>query len=153
MDLEILEKFIEIIDENQPILSEDKYLIFVLMKNSRFDFWILGTFVFGILAEFGALLGPGPIKTNLIKFVHHFGFFAESKSEITDSVLFYLKNVLPSFSFEMFPMRIYSSWSHHKNFEEFAPSDFCISRSELKKTSPGKSGFKLRIAFIFEVAD
>ncbi|CAF4181696.1 unnamed protein product, partial [Rotaria sp. Silwood2] len=36
-DVEILEKFIEIIDETRPILS---------------------TFVFGILAEFGALLGP-----------------------------------------------------------------------------------------------
>lgn len=46
MDMEILEKFIEIIDENRPILS---------------------TFVFGILAEFGALLGPGPIKTALIR--------------------------------------------------------------------------------------
>ncbi|CAM4764385.1 unnamed protein product [Rotaria magnacalcarata] len=45
MDVEILEKFIEIIDENRPILS---------------------TFVFGILAEFGALLGPGQIKTALI---------------------------------------------------------------------------------------
>jgi hypothetical protein len=46
MDVEILEKFIEIIDENRPILS---------------------TFVFGILAEFGALLGPGSIKTALIE--------------------------------------------------------------------------------------
>ncbi|CAF1270168.1 unnamed protein product [Adineta steineri] len=45
MDVEILEKFIEIIDENRPVLS---------------------TFVFGILAEFGALLGPGTIKTALI---------------------------------------------------------------------------------------
>jgi hypothetical protein len=27
----------------------------------------LGTFVFGILAEFGALLGPGSIKTALIE--------------------------------------------------------------------------------------
>ncbi|CAF4680742.1 unnamed protein product, partial [Rotaria sp. Silwood1] len=45
MDVEILEKFIEIIDETRPILS---------------------TFVFGILAEFGALLGPGQIKTILI---------------------------------------------------------------------------------------
>ncbi|CAF2683209.1 unnamed protein product [Rotaria sp. Silwood2] len=44
-DVEILEKFIEIIDETRPILS---------------------TFVFGILAEFGALLGPGQIKTALI---------------------------------------------------------------------------------------
>ena len=28
---------------------------------------ILGTFVFGVLAEFGALLGPGSIKTALIE--------------------------------------------------------------------------------------
>ena len=46
MDVEILEKFITIIDENQPILS---------------------TFVFGIISEFGALLGPGSIKTALIE--------------------------------------------------------------------------------------
>ncbi|UJR22782.1 hypothetical protein I4U23_025814 [Adineta vaga] len=45
MDVEILEKFIAIVDENRPVLS---------------------TFVFGILAEFGALLGPGSIKTALI---------------------------------------------------------------------------------------
>lgn len=45
MDVEILEKFITIIDENQPILS---------------------TFVFGIISEFGALLGPGAIKAALI---------------------------------------------------------------------------------------
>ncbi|CAF0889004.1 unnamed protein product [Adineta ricciae] len=45
MDVEILEKFIAVIDENRPVLS---------------------TFVFGILAEFGALLGPGSIKTTLI---------------------------------------------------------------------------------------
>ncbi|CAF0959671.1 unnamed protein product [Rotaria sordida] len=45
MDVEILEKCIEIIDETRPILS---------------------TFVFGILADFGALLGPGQIKTALI---------------------------------------------------------------------------------------
>ncbi|CAF3365149.1 unnamed protein product, partial [Rotaria sp. Silwood2] len=44
-DVEILEKFIETVDETRPILS---------------------TFVFGILAEFGALLGPGQIKTALI---------------------------------------------------------------------------------------
>lgn len=65
MDVEILEKFITIIDENQPILSnfiKTKYYFFFSFSKLN-----LGTFVFGIISEFGALLGPGAIKTALIE--------------------------------------------------------------------------------------
>lgn len=47
----------------------------------------LGTFVFGVLAEFGALLGPGAIKTALIEYenlfirIQHF-FFSDISSVV-----------------------------------------------------------------------
>ena len=52
----------------QLLMKIDQYSVgsvhrTVLVLNSLLS----GTFVFGILAEFGALLGPGSIKTTLIE--------------------------------------------------------------------------------------